>query len=241
MPGDRAWVAVACGFETRDTGRGWSTRRGAAHCCAMRHSLYEAGHEDFRAMVRGWAEKTVVPFHDRWEKDGIVPRQVWLSGGAQGLLGMDVPEEFGGGGVTRLPLQRRPRRGDDPDRRQRGGLHACTTTSSRPYLLDLATDEQKKRWLPGVRQRRADHRDRDDRAGRGPRPAGHPDDGPQGRRRLGAERLEDVHHQRHQRRPGHRRRQDRPRGARPKGISLLVVERGHAGLRARAATSTRSA
>ena len=65
----------------------------------MRHSLYDAEHDDFRAMVRAWAEKTVVPFHAQWEKDGIVPREVWLSGGAQGLLGMDVEEEFGGGGV----------------------------------------------------------------------------------------------------------------------------------------------
>jgi len=50
-------------------------------------------------MVRAWAEKNVVPFHDQWEKDGIVPREVWLSGGEQGLLGMDVEEKFGGGGV----------------------------------------------------------------------------------------------------------------------------------------------
>ena len=65
----------------------------------MRHSLYEAEHDEFRAMVRAWAEKTVVPFHDQWEKDGIVPREVWRSGGAQGLLGLDVDEEYGGGGV----------------------------------------------------------------------------------------------------------------------------------------------
>ena len=43
----------------------------------MRHDLYEAEHEDFRTMVRAWAEKTVVPFHDQWEKDGVVPRELW--------------------------------------------------------------------------------------------------------------------------------------------------------------------
>ena len=57
-----------------------------------------------------------------------------------------------------------------------------------------------------VLHRRADHRHRDDRAGRRQRPAGHPDHGAPGRRRLRPQRLEDVHHQRHQRRPGHRRR-----------------------------------
>ena len=114
----------------------------------MRHSLYEAGHEDFRVMVRGWAEKTVVPFHDRWEKDGIVPRQVWLSGGAQGLLGMDVEEEFGGGGVRDF----RYNAVLDEEMTRIGasgvgfGLHNDVVG---PYLRDLATGEQKKRWLPG--------------------------------------------------------------------------------------------
>ena len=45
------------------------------------------------------------------------------------------------------------------------------------YLLDLTTDEQKARWLPGYRRRHADHGDRDDRARRRVRPAGHRDDG----------------------------------------------------------------
>ena len=114
----------------------------------MRHSLYEAEHEDFRAMVRGWAEKTVVPFHDQWEKDGIVPRDVWLSGGKQGLLGMDVEEQFGGGGVRDF----RYNAVLDEEMTRIGasgvgfGLHNDVVG---PYLRDLATDEQKQRWLPG--------------------------------------------------------------------------------------------
>src|SRR5690349_19307997 len=72
---------------------------GVGHTGGMRSSLYEAEHDGFREMVRAWAEKNVAPFHDQWEKDGIVPRDVWLAGGAQGLLGMDQDERFGGGGV----------------------------------------------------------------------------------------------------------------------------------------------
>jgi alkylation response protein AidB-like acyl-CoA dehydrogenase len=114
----------------------------------MRHSLYDAEHDDFRAMVRAWAEKTVVPFHAQWEKDGIVPREVWLSGGAQGLLGMDVEEEYGGGGVRDF----RYNAVLDEEMTRIGasgvgfGLHNDVVG---PYLRDLATDEQKKRWLPG--------------------------------------------------------------------------------------------
>ena len=114
----------------------------------MRHSLYEAEHDDFRAMVRTWAEKTVAPFHAQWEEDGIVPRDVWISGGAQGLLGMDVEERYGGGGVRDF----RYNAVVDEEMTRIGasgvgfGLHNDVVG---PYLRDLATDEQKRRWLPG--------------------------------------------------------------------------------------------
>jgi alkylation response protein AidB-like acyl-CoA dehydrogenase len=114
----------------------------------MRHSLYEAEHDEFRDMVRAWAEKTVAPFHAQWEKAGIVPREVWLSGGAQGLLGMDVDEEFGGGGVRDF----RYNAVLDEELTRIGasgvgfGLHNDVVG---PYLRDLATDEQKRRWMPG--------------------------------------------------------------------------------------------
>jgi alkylation response protein AidB-like acyl-CoA dehydrogenase len=114
----------------------------------MRHSLYEPEHDEFRDMVRAWAEKTVAPFHAQWEKDGIVPREVWLSGGAQGLLGFDVDEQYGGGGVGDF----RYNAVLDEELTRIGasgvgfGLHNDVVG---PYLRDLATDEQKQRWLPG--------------------------------------------------------------------------------------------
>ncbi|MGY1814698.1 acyl-CoA dehydrogenase family protein [Blastococcus sp. SYSU D00820] len=114
----------------------------------MRHSLYEAEHEDFRQAVRAWAEKNVAPFHDQWEADGIVPREVWLSGGAQGLLGMDMPEEYGGGGVRDF----RYLAVVDEELTRIGATgvgFALHNDVAGPYLRDLSTDEQKRRWLPG--------------------------------------------------------------------------------------------
>jgi alkylation response protein AidB-like acyl-CoA dehydrogenase len=114
----------------------------------MRHSLYEAEHDEFRDMVRGWAVKVVAPFHAQWEKDGIVPRDVWLSGGKQGLLGFDMEEKYGGGGVTDF----RYHAVLDEEMVRIGasgvgfGLHNDVIA---PYLRDLATEEQKQRWLPG--------------------------------------------------------------------------------------------
>jgi alkylation response protein AidB-like acyl-CoA dehydrogenase len=114
----------------------------------MRHSLYEAEHDEFRDMVRGWAVKFVEPFHAQWEKDGIVPRDVWLSGGKQGLLGFDMEEKYGGGGVNDF----RYHAVLDEEMVRIGasgvgfGLHNDVIA---PYLRDLATEEQKQRWLPG--------------------------------------------------------------------------------------------
>ncbi|HYO36181.1 MAG TPA: acyl-CoA dehydrogenase family protein [Geodermatophilus sp.] len=114
----------------------------------MRSSLYEADHEDLRQTVRTWLEKEVAPHHDRWERDGIVPREVWLSGGEQGLLGFDVDERWGGGGVRDF----RYNAVLDEEVTRVGasglgfGLHNDVVA---PYLRDLCTEEQAQRWLPG--------------------------------------------------------------------------------------------
>jgi alkylation response protein AidB-like acyl-CoA dehydrogenase len=89
-----------------------------------------------------------VPYHDDWERDGIVDREVWRKAGAAGLLGMDVDEEYGGGGqrdfrfnavlVEEIVASGCAGLGF--------GLHNDIVA---PYLTDLTTEEQRKRWLPG--------------------------------------------------------------------------------------------
>ena len=62
--------------------------------------LMTAEHEDFRKTARTFFEREVVPHHDQWEQDGIVPRDLWLKAGEAGLLCFDVDEEFGGPGIA---------------------------------------------------------------------------------------------------------------------------------------------
>jgi long-chain-acyl-CoA dehydrogenase len=113
----------------------------------MRSSLYEAEHQDFRQMVRDWAEKTIVPFHAEWEKAGIVPREVWRSGGAQGLLGMDIDEQYGGGGVR--DFRYNAVLDEELTRIGASGVaFSLHNDVAAPYLRDLTTEEQKQRWLP---------------------------------------------------------------------------------------------
>jgi long-chain-acyl-CoA dehydrogenase len=114
----------------------------------MRHSLYEAEHEDFRKSVRAFLDQHVAPFHDDWERAGIVPRELWTAAGAQGLLGIGMEERFGGGGVrdfrwSCVLVEELARIGASG---VGFGLHDDVVG---PYLRDLATEEQKQRWLPG--------------------------------------------------------------------------------------------
>ncbi|ANE81052.1 acyl-CoA dehydrogenase [Mycobacterium adipatum] len=111
-------------------------------------TLFEPEHDLFRESYRAFLERHAAPFREEWEKAKIVDREVWREAGKQGFLGMAVPEEFGGGG--------------NPDFRYNvviteetaAGHHSGLGFTLQndviaPYLIELATEEQKRRWLPG--------------------------------------------------------------------------------------------
>ena len=114
----------------------------------MERVAYEAEHEAFREVVRTFLERQAVPFHRQWEADGIVPRDVWVEAGKQGLLSMAVPECYGGGGVT--DFRYNVVIGEEIVRAGTSGLgFTLHNDVVAPYLLKLTTPEQKARWLPG--------------------------------------------------------------------------------------------
>ncbi|GAA4246738.1 acyl-CoA dehydrogenase family protein [Dactylosporangium darangshiense] len=114
----------------------------------MEQHLYEAEHHAFRDLCREFLAREAVPHNDEWEKAGIVDREIWRKAGAAGLLGMDVDEEYGGGGqkdfrfnavlVEEIVAAGASGLGF--------GLHNDVVA---PYLTDLTNEEQRKRWLPG--------------------------------------------------------------------------------------------
>jgi alkylation response protein AidB-like acyl-CoA dehydrogenase len=115
---------------------------------AVRESELTQEHGDFQAMVRDFVEREIVPYHDGWERAGLVDREVWRRAGKLGLLGIDVPEEYGGGGVRDFRYQ--VILSEEIMRVGATGIgFALHNDVVAPYLLDLATDEQKQRWLPG--------------------------------------------------------------------------------------------
>jgi alkylation response protein AidB-like acyl-CoA dehydrogenase len=117
----------------------------------MRRHLFDDEHDAFRDSFRRFLEKEVVPYHDRWERDGIVPREVFAAAGANGFLGMAVPEEYGGGGVDdfrfNVVIAEETARAGVTGFGLGISLHNDIVL---PYFLHLTDAEQKVRWLPGI-------------------------------------------------------------------------------------------
>jgi alkylation response protein AidB-like acyl-CoA dehydrogenase len=111
--------------------------------------LFEPEHEAFRETVGTFLDKEAVPFHEQWEKEGIVDRAVWAKAGAQGLLGLQLAEEYGGGGTSDFRFNAVI--GEEMTRR---GVYGCAFTLFNdmiaPYFAASATPEQQERWLPGL-------------------------------------------------------------------------------------------
>lgn len=99
-------------------------------------------------MVRRFIESEVLPHHDQWEIDGSVSRDVWQRAGALGLLGLDCPEEFGGGGrsdfIFHVILSE-----ELIVAGATGVGFSLHNDVVAPYLNTLGTTEQQRRWLPG--------------------------------------------------------------------------------------------
>lgn len=115
----------------------------------MQRDVFTADHEAFRELVRDVVAKEVVPHYAEWEKAGRLPRSFFEQLGSLGLLGMAVPEEYGGGG--------------QPDYRynvvlQEEAARALVTLGTvrtqldviLPYFLAYADTGQRERWFPGL-------------------------------------------------------------------------------------------
>ncbi len=112
-------------------------------------SIYEQEHEDFRRTARAFLAREVAPFHAQWEKDGQVDREVWRRAGETGLLCFDVAEEYGGAGAQ--DFRYNMVLAEEISRVQASGLgFSVHTDIIVPYVSQLGSVEQKRRWLPGL-------------------------------------------------------------------------------------------
>lgn len=112
----------------------------------IERSLFREEHEIFRESVRKFVEREIVPYHAQWERDGIVPREVWRKAGEQGMLCCTVPEEYGGLGLDYLfdvvVFEELWRAGAS------GPGFLIHTDLVATYILSFGTEAQKKKFLP---------------------------------------------------------------------------------------------
>ncbi|BBZ68159.1 acyl-CoA dehydrogenase [Mycolicibacterium insubricum] len=115
----------------------------------MRRTLFTEDHEAFRQLAHDFIEKEVVPAYPEWEKTGRMPREAFRKLGETGILGMAIPEEYGGGGQDdyryNVVLQEEASR----------ALVTLSTVRTQlevilPYFLRYANAEQRGRWFPGL-------------------------------------------------------------------------------------------
>ena len=108
--------------------------------------IYDSDVNQFRDTVVRFYQNEAVPYHDQWEKDGQVSREVWTKAAELGLLCPSLPEEYGGAGVdfrySAVVMEEASRLG-------LSGigffLHSDIVA---PYIHHYGTEEQKQKYLP---------------------------------------------------------------------------------------------
>ncbi|MGW1751768.1 acyl-CoA dehydrogenase family protein [Streptomyces sp. NPDC002092] len=114
----------------------------------MRRTVFDADHEAFRTSVRAFVERELRPRQEKFIQQRAIDRAAWKAAGRQGLLGLLIPEQYGGS--------------EAGDYRFTAVLHEefarlsvafassftihCEVVA--PYLVELTTEEQRERWLP---------------------------------------------------------------------------------------------
>lgn len=116
----------------------------------MPRNIYDEDHEAFRASVKEFVERMLVPRTEEMIRDHTIPREVWLEAGRQGFFGLTIPEELGGAGIDDYRFN--AVLGEELAKFNSAtascfGIHSDITA---PYIVALGTDEQKQRWLPAV-------------------------------------------------------------------------------------------
>jgi alkylation response protein AidB-like acyl-CoA dehydrogenase len=112
----------------------------------IERTLFGPDHVAFRDSFRKFLDKEVAPFHEAWEEQGYVDREVWRKAGQNGFLCMSLPEEYGGSGADKLYSVAQIEELAIGGYSGVGfGLHNEIIA---PYILKYGTEEQKARWLP---------------------------------------------------------------------------------------------
>ena len=114
----------------------------------MQRTIYDEDHEAFRASVREYLARHVTPHLEEFIEARALPREIWIEAGKQGFLGLEIPEEYGG---SQAGDYRYNAVMAEELAKVSGAVSSCFGIHYdvvAPYLVQLTTAEQRRRWLP---------------------------------------------------------------------------------------------
>ena len=149
-PEPSAEASIGLG-ETAPTQRVTRRRSLEDPIAVMRRTIFEDEHRDYRESVRRFLAAEVVPNHQRWEREGIVPRELFVKAARQGMLAMAVPEAYGGAGVEDFRFNQVVVEEVAYAGVAGSGLGITLHNDiCLPYFLSYCDEQQRARWLPGI-------------------------------------------------------------------------------------------
>jgi long-chain-acyl-CoA dehydrogenase len=117
----------------------------------MERDIYEEDHEAFRDLVKDFVKRYVTgEAIERWDADGEVDRATMRAAGEAGIIGLSVPEEFGGAGMLQ-DYRFRAVVNEEIIAAGAGslaGAFGIQDDLAVPYLVHMGTQAQKEKWLP---------------------------------------------------------------------------------------------
>lgn len=103
-------------------------------------------HKMMQSMIQEFIANEIMGQLDHWEKQGMVSREIWKRAGELGLLCLDIPEIYGGGGLdftfNALLIEEFAKKGIT------GPGFSLHSDIVAPYLLHYGTELQKQKYLP---------------------------------------------------------------------------------------------
>jgi acyl-CoA dehydrogenase len=109
-------------------------------------NFFNSDHEQFRDTVRKFIDREIAPYHQQWEVDGLVPRELWRKAGETGLLCCSIPEAYGGLGLDYLfqviMVEEMAKGG------YTGPGFYIHSEMAATYIESFGSEEQKSQWLP---------------------------------------------------------------------------------------------
>jgi len=117
----------------------------------MEREIFEADHKDFRESVRRFIADEISPNFEKWEEEGVVPRELFTKAGEKNMLAMNGPEEYGGLGIDDFRFNQIINE-EGQYAGVTGSILGITLHNDTclPYFMEYCNEEQKERWLPGI-------------------------------------------------------------------------------------------